>query len=106
MRCERNTGGAVRRAARVDANQTEIVKALQAIGASVAPLSTVGSGMPDLLCGYRGVNLLLEVKDGDKVPSARKLTKDQETWHAAWKGQTAVVYSAEEAINVVTGRGA
>lgn len=92
----------MRRAARIDANQQEIVKALQQLGASVAPLSTVGSGMPDLLVGYRGKNFLLEVKDGSKVPSARTLTPDQIAWHAAWKGDTRVVYSIDEAIKVVT----
>jgi hypothetical protein len=94
---------AVRRAAKIDANQREIVKALQSIGCSVAPLSTVGNGMPDLLVGHKGRNLLLECKDGEKAPSARKLTPDQEAWHAAWKGQTAIVYSVDDAIKAVTG---
>ena len=93
----------MRRAARIDANQQEIVKALQSIGCSVAPLSTVGNGMPDLLVGARGVNYLLECKDGDKPPSERKLTPDQERWHAAWKGQTAVVYCVEDALRAVSG---
>jgi hypothetical protein len=93
----------VRRAARIDANQQEIVKALQAIGASVAPLSTVGSGMPDLLVGFKGKNFLLEVKDGEKAPSARRLTDDQLLWLAAWKGQSAVVYSIEDAVREIKG---
>ena len=93
----------MRRAARVDANHNDVVKALQAIGCSVAPLSTVGGGMPDLLVGYRGRNFLIEVKDGEKVPSKRKLTDDQITWIGAWKGQTAIAYSIEDALNIVRG---
>jgi hypothetical protein len=31
----------------------------------------VGRGVPDLLVGWRGTNLLLEVKDGNKPQSAR-----------------------------------
>lgn len=92
----------VRRAAKVDRNQAEIVEALRAIGCSVQSLAAVGVGCPDLLVGYRGVNWLIEVKDGDKPPSARKLTHDQEIWHFAWRGQKAVVTSADDAIKIVT----
>lgn len=92
----------MRRAARTDENQRAIVKALQQIGCSVAPLSSVGSGIPDLLVGYRARNYLLEVKDGDKPPSERKLTPDQVAWHTSWRGQSAVVHSIDDAIREVT----
>ena len=93
----------MRRAAKVDANQGEIVTALRGIGATVQPLHGVGSGCPDLLAGYRGRNLLIEVKDGSKPPSARKLTPDQTEWHAGWKGQVCVVDSIDDALRVVIG---
>ena len=51
----------------------------------------VGRGCPDLLVGYRGVNYLLEVKDGEKPKSAQKLTPDEDAWHFMWMGQVAVV---------------
>lgn len=96
-------GVEMRRAAKIDANHSAIVQALRAIGASVQPLHTVGSGVPDLLVGYRGVNRLLEVKDGAKPPSARALTPDQREWIAAWRGgQVWVVHSVEQAISAVT----
>ncbi|WP_333846890.1 hypothetical protein [Phaeobacter italicus] len=85
-------------AARVDRNQKEIVKALRKVGASVEHLHAVGKGCPDLLVGFRGGNYLLEVKDGKKPPSARKLTPDQETWHCAWLGTVYVVKSVTEAL--------
>jgi hypothetical protein len=85
-------------AARVDANQPAIVKALREAGASVAPLHTVGGGVPDLLVGIDGVNLLLEVKDGNKVPSARVLTPQQAEWHRTWAGQVTVANSIAEAL--------
>ena len=91
----------MRRAAKVDANQTEIVKALRQVGASVQSLAATGKGVPDLLVGFRGKNLLLEVKDGDKVKSARKLTADQVEWHQGWRGHVAVVESVEQAIKVL-----
>ena len=50
-----------RRAARRDSNEVEIVRALIAAGASVTHLSGV-DGLPDLLVGYQGRTVLLEVK--------------------------------------------
>ena len=47
---------------RVDENQKTIVHTFIALGASVLNLSTVGRGCPDLLIGYRGKSVLVEVK--------------------------------------------
>lgn len=88
----------VRRAAKVDANQAEIVQKLRALGVTVQHLHAVGDGCPDLLCGYRRANFLLEVKDGSKIPSKRKLTSDQTEWHEGWRGQVAVAESIEDAL--------
>ena len=90
----------MRRAARVDANQPEIVAALRKLGFSVQPLHSVGQGCPDLLVGMRGVNLLIEVKDGAKPPSARALTPDQVEWHSAWCGQVCVAKSVEDVLAI------
>jgi len=92
------------RAARVDANQAAIVKALRAAGCSVQPIHRCGEGVPDLLVGYARINWLLECKDGKKPPSARELTPDQIDWHIAWRGQVAVVNSVEEALLLVTAK--
>lgn len=89
------------RAAKIDANQPEIVKVLRAMGVSVQPLHTVGGGVPDLLCALLGFNFLIEVKDGSKVPSAQKLTLDQVVWHAHWKAPVYIVNSIASAIEVV-----
>lgn len=89
----------MRRAAKVDANQRAIVKALRSIGATVAVTSTVGQGFPDICVGYRGRSILMEVKDGSRPPSERKLTPDQKDFHAAWRGEITVVTSATEAID-------
>lgn len=89
----------MRRAAKVDANQAEIVDALRRVGASVQPLHAVGAGVPDLLIGYRSMNYLVEVKDGSKPPSARKLTEKQAEWHKLWRGSVLTVTSAKDAIS-------
>ena len=89
------------RAAQTDANQSEIVKALRQCGVSVQSLHRVGEGVPDLLCGYHGLNKLIEVKDGDRPPSERKLNDKQKIWHDEWKGQRAVANSVDEALKIM-----
>lgn len=93
----------MRRAARVDANHSEIVAALRKIGATVTSTAGVGKGFPDLAVGWRGMTLLLEVKDGSKPPSAKQLTDDERKWHAEWRGHADVVESVEEALRAVMG---
>jgi hypothetical protein len=96
----------VRRAAKVDANHAEIVKALRAAGCGVIDMSPMGKGVPDLLVHAPTfpacrMPVFLEVKDGKKPPSARKLTPDQERFHREWKGCVFVVTSADEALAAV-----
>lgn len=91
----------MRRAAKVDANQTEIVQALRQIGATVQSLAAVGNGCPDLLVGFRGKNWLLEIKDGNKPPSAQALTPHQVEWHRVWAGHVVVVNSVDSAIAAI-----
>jgi hypothetical protein len=70
------------RAAQKDSNQAEIVTALRSAGCSVEVLEPARrGGLPDLLVGFRGKNVLLEVK----APEGR-LSLDQEVWHGCWRG--------------------
>lgn len=57
--------------------------ALRDVGAYVVDCSHVGNGFPDLIIAWRGQWLFVEVKDGSKPPSRRKLTGDQQIFHAA-----------------------
>ena len=87
-----------RRAAKVDANHSAVVGALIACGCEVQSLAAVGRGVADLLAYHRSTKrlLLVEVKDGSKPPSARKLTIDQVEWHSRWP--VTVVKNIDEAI--------
>ena len=89
----------MRRAAKVDRNQSEIIQALRSVGphVSVRSLAGQGNGIPDLICGIHGVTYLIEVQDGAKVPSAQKLTPDQQTFVATWTGAPVVVLRSVEA---------
>jgi len=91
----------MRRAAKVDRNQGQIVEALRKVGASVAITSGLGRGFPDLVAGYRKVNTLIEVKDGTAPPSKRRLTPDEQAWHDGWRGQVCVVETVEEALQAI-----
>lgn len=95
----------MRRAAKVDENQKSIVAALRKAGCMVLPLHAVGFGCPDLLVGSRNylgkpsALILLEIKDGDKPPSARRLTPDQVMFHSDWYGYPVyVVTTVSEAL--------
>lgn len=91
----------MRTASRTDANQSEIVDALRAIGASVQSLASVGHGVPDLLVGFQHKNFLLEVKNEDQPPSKQALTTDELLWHNAWTGKVAIVTNVREALAAV-----
>lgn len=98
-----------------DRNEREIIAALRAIGAVVTQLGE--AGVPDLLVGYQGCTILLEVKlplqSNGNTPVSRSLdhkggrgdlTKAQVAWWDSWKGAPAVVVrSVEEAIAAVRG---
>jgi len=75
------------------------VAELRALGCSVAVLSGLGGGVPDLLIGFRGVNYLLEVKNlegrGDK------LTPAESAFFDSWAGQVEVIRDSDEAKKAV-----
>ena len=87
----------MRRAARVDANQAAVVSALRAAGARVLSLAKVGDGVPDLLVGYRGRLMLLEVKDGAKRPSKQRKTALQAQFFEEWAGMPVSLVDGPEA---------
>jgi Holliday junction resolvase len=74
----------MRKYGKIDENQNELVEYLRMAGAKVLIMSNMGGGCPDLLVGWRGKLTMVEVKDGKKPPSQRKLTTDQEEFHSEW----------------------
>ena len=88
--------GAPRYRQKPDANHTDIIVALETIGCSVYDAYRVGT-IPDLIVGYRGCTMLVEVKT-----ETGKLEKSQIQWHETWNGHSCVVRSPMEAIEAVT----
>jgi len=82
-----------RYALRTDANQTAVISALEAAGATV---DVIGKPV-DLLVGIRGKFMLMEVKDGAKWKSAQKLTKAQEAFCKRWAGYPWSIVDGPEA---------
>ena len=88
----------MRRNAKADDNQPQIVKAFRQLGYSVAHTHTIGKGFPDIVIGRDGVNTLVEIKDGLKTKSQRQLTPDEKEFHEAWRGTVVIIESVEDVI--------
>jgi hypothetical protein len=85
-------GGHVRRAARRDDSEPEVIAAFRSGGASVWQLND--PNLPDLAVGHRRVTHHVEVKSGNKYPSENQAEAFQ-----LWKGEPVeLVRSAAEAI--------
>jgi len=83
-------------AARTDSNQKEIVKSFRKLGCTVTHTHAVGKGFPDIVIGFQGNNYLIEIKDGMKSPSQRRLTDDEQKWHDEWKGSVHIIESISD----------
>lgn len=81
----------MRRAAKIDANQPEIVEAMRKVGATVYYIKEP----VDLLVGYRKRTIAMEVKNpgGDW-----KLTPQQEVFFRDFAGEAYIVESVHEAL--------
>lgn len=91
----------MRRAPRKDSNHAQIAEAFRRHGVAVLDLAGLSGLGFDLLCLYGDRCRLVEVKDGCKKPSARRLT-DAEAKMALLYGDVWRVVSDEyEAMDVV-----
>ena len=77
--------------ARRDANEPEIVEALEAVGASVLRADDV-----DLVVGFRNTNYLMEIK----TPQGR-LNKKQQKFFRSWHGQVNIIRTVDQALALI-----
>ena len=84
---------------KVDSNQAQIIADLKKIGVSVLNLSRVGGGCPDILVGWQGKNILIEIKTakGD-------LNDLQIEFFKEWKGPKFVCKSINEIIEIINNK--
>jgi hypothetical protein len=92
----------LRTAARVDANQPAIVKALRAVGASILYTHQLKNCF-DILVGYRGRTFLMEIKDPSQPVGKRQLTPGEAAFRDTWRGSPYhVVHTVAEALEIIT----
>ena len=73
---------------RKDANHADIESEFRARGFSVLDVSRLAGDRLDLVVGKWGITTLVEIKDGDKVPSARKLKESEQATFDTWLGRS------------------
>lgn len=83
----------MRRDAKIDGTQKEIVAALKNLGFSVLSLAPMGKGVPDLVVARGGKTWMIEVKNPDKK---WKLTAAQKKFHGIWKDNIFIFESAND----------
>jgi Holliday junction resolvase len=85
-------------AKRVDLNHQEVVKTLRSLGASVFDASRMGQGFPDIVVGYNGQTVLVEIKSGEQ----KRFTNAQLKFMAEWKGSAVTrINDVEGAIRLI-----
>jgi hypothetical protein len=86
--------GMNRRAPKRDNAEEAIVEALRFVGCSVQTISE--RDFPDVIVGVGGMNYLIEVKT-----RGGKLRERQSDFAAAWKGQTGVARTPQQALALI-----
>lgn len=84
-----------RRAAKVDANQPEIVKAFRKLGWYVLIISQL-KNCCDVIVSKNGRTIAVEIKDGSKPPSQQKLSDGEAKFKNEWQGEYMLVTSIEQ----------
>lgn len=86
---------------RKDANHTDIVGTFRACGFTVLDTANIGDGAPDIFAARAGETWAIEIKDGTKPPSQRKLTPDEEVFKSTWQGKYAIIQSVDDVLELI-----
>jgi len=92
------------RAAKVDENQPEIVKAFRRLGFTVLIISQL-KNCCDIIVSKKGRTIAVEIKDGKKLPSQRKLSEGEQKFRDNWQGEYALIESIDDVIEIVSNIG-
>jgi len=88
------------RANRIDANQPEIVDHFREWNCSVLIISDLKKCC-DILVALHGRTIAVEIKDGSKAKSARKLTDGELIFKKEWKGAWRLCESIKDADKII-----
>ena len=88
-----------RRAAKVDDNQKETVKLFRELGWCVLIISQL-KNCCDIIISKNNITIAIEIKDGKKPPSSRKLSEGELKFKSEWKGLYELVICDEDVINI------
>ena len=89
----------MKRAARTDANHQEISVAFERIGWSVLDIHQIPNSA-DILVGKWLHCIVIEIKDGSKPPSKRKLTPGEIGFRDRWKGDYRIVTCLQDVLDI------
>jgi len=88
-----------RRAAKVDANQPEIVKTFRDLGWYVLIISQL-KNCCDIMVSKNGRTIAVEIKDGNKPPSQQKLSEGELKFKSQWLGEYALINCVQDVIDI------
>ena len=89
----------MKRAARTDANHKEISIAFERLGWSVLDIHQIPNSA-DILVGKWLHNIVIEIKDGSKPPSKRKLTPGEIKFKDRWRGDYRIVTCMQDVLDI------
>ena len=87
------------RKARVDANQPRVVACFRRLGWSVLIISQL-KNCCDIIVAKGGQTIAVEIKDGDKPPSQRKLSVGEQEFKDEWLGRWELIESIDDVIKL------
>lgn len=88
-----------RRAAKVDANQKEIVRSFRGLGWYVLIISQL-KNCCDIIVSKNNVTIAIEIKDGSKPKSQQKLSEGELKFMEEWKGLYEIVTCVDEVVAI------
>ena len=85
----------INRRKRRDGNHREVLDAFKVAGWRVIDTSQLGDAVPDAVVCKAGRWVAVEIK----TPTG-KLTAQQQSWHADWPGETAIIRSVSDVLEL------
>lgn len=91
-----------RRAAKVDANQKEIVKEFRRLGWYALIISQL-KNCCDIIVSKAGQTIAIEIKDGEKPASQQRLSEGEQKFRSEWLGDYELVKSIDD-VKIIDGK--